>query len=77
VIYNRTTTENKAQYFRTAEELTELLRRVTTADWQAQRAVMKAIAERRYRWKLIADKYVEAMCDAATARETVVAREES
>lgn len=77
VIYNRATTEDKAYYFQSAAGLKELLGRVPAADWEAKRPVMKAIAERRYRWELIADKYAEAMCNAAPVRETVVVREES
>jgi glycosyltransferase involved in cell wall biosynthesis len=75
VIYNRTTTENKAQYFRTAEELKDLLWRVTIEDWQAQRAVMKAIAERRYRWKLIAEKYADTLCAREPVKQVFVAGE--
>jgi len=77
VIYNRATTEDKAYYFQSADGLKELLGRVPAADWEAKRPVMKAIAERRYRWKLIADKYAEAMCSPAPIRETVVVREGS
>jgi glycosyltransferase involved in cell wall biosynthesis len=62
VIYNRATTEDKAYYFRSADELKELIRQVSAADWGARRLVMKGIAERRYRWKVIAGKYAEMIC---------------
>ena len=57
VIYNRATTEGAAKYFRDAAELAELLNCVPPTEWEAQRATMKAIAVRRYRWSIIADKY--------------------
>lgn len=59
VIYNRATTEGAARYFRNAAELTELLSRVSPAECECQRAAMKEIAVRRYRWSIIADKYAE------------------
>ncbi len=57
VVYNRSTTEGAAQYFRNAAELAELLNRVPQAEWESQRPTMKEIAVRRYKWSLIADKY--------------------
>lgn len=57
VVYNRETTENKACYFKTAEELTELVCRKTIDG-----AAMKEIAMRRYTWKHIAGQY-EALYD--------------
>jgi glycosyltransferase involved in cell wall biosynthesis len=57
VIYNRATTEEAARYFKTADALTDLLNRVSQAEWEMQRAVLKEIAVRRYRWSLIAAKY--------------------
>jgi len=66
VIYNRTTTEDKAYYFRNAEELKELISQVSAADWEACRLTMKAIAERRYRWRVIADKYAETICSSGS-----------
>jgi glycosyltransferase involved in cell wall biosynthesis len=61
VIYNRATTEHAAQYFRNASELAALLNRVAPSEWESQRATMKAIATRRYRWNLIADKYAQVL----------------
>lgn len=55
VVYNRETTENRADYFRTAEELSGLLK---NEEWMAGKGeAMLAIAERRYRWKTIARQY--------------------
>jgi glycosyltransferase involved in cell wall biosynthesis len=61
VIYNRATTEEAARYFRTADELADLLNRVLPAEWEMQRAVLKEIAVRRYRWSTIAAKYAEVL----------------
>lgn len=52
VVYNRETTGNKACYFKTADELTELLNRNTPDG-----TPMKEIAMRRYTWKYIAEQY--------------------
>lgn len=52
VVYNRETTENKAAYFKTTEDLTKLL-----YDTPKEGSIMKEIAQRRYTWKHIADQY--------------------
>lgn len=53
VVYNRETTENKAYYFRTSDDIINLLRR-DDLDGSA----MIKIAENNYTWKNIAAKYV-------------------
>lgn len=57
VSYNRTTTENKAFFFRTADELIHHIQRTSVAQLKQQAAVLKAIAYRRYTWAVIAQKY--------------------
>ena len=57
VSYNRTTTENKAYYFRTAEDITRIIQHTKLAELKANSARMKEIANRRYTWKVIASKY--------------------
>lgn len=57
VIYNRATTEDKCLYFKTADELSSLISTTPAQVWDNQRPVMREIAERRYRWSLIAEKY--------------------
>lgn len=52
VVYNRETTEGKAYYFRTPEELIGISRR---DDLQGD--IMKKIAGERYTWKKIAEQY--------------------
>ncbi|RZL40904.1 MAG: DUF1972 domain-containing protein [Pedobacter sp.] len=64
VSYNKTTTEGKALYFANAEELISLIETKKLADLKDIALQMKSIANRRYNWKLIANKY-EYMIKAA------------
>jgi len=57
VSYNRVTTENKALYFKTHQDLTGLIERVNVSDLKILGKTMKSIADRRYTWKLIVEKY--------------------
>ena len=59
VIFNHATSENKALYFKDAEELATLIQTTPMDTWTAQGAAMKEIANRRYTWSLIAAKYAE------------------
>jgi len=61
VVYNRATTEGAAKYFRSSAELSELLDRNSRGGWGNQRHVMKEIADRRYRWSVIAEKYAQVL----------------
>ncbi|HUH33988.1 MAG TPA: DUF1972 domain-containing protein [Daejeonella sp.] len=61
VDYNRETTENQALYFNDSDELTKVLNeyekgRVNTGLYRER---MKEIAERRYFWDLIVEKYAK------------------
>jgi glycosyltransferase involved in cell wall biosynthesis len=58
VSYNITTTENKAWYFSTADEMENMLAGLTAAGLVENGNEMKEIADRRYTWKIIADKYL-------------------
>lgn len=53
VVYNRETTENKAYYFKTKEDILKLLRGDLIVDGES----MKVIAQRRYCWRYIAQQY--------------------
>lgn len=55
VVYNRETTENKANYFSSVEDLLELLNSDTL--FQENANAMLEIAQRRYRWQFIAKQY--------------------
>ena len=57
VSYNKTTTEHKAWYFSSVEELMQLVTGASPADLRLKAAQMKEIADRRYTWAVIARKY--------------------
>ena len=57
VSYNKTTTEGKALYFTKAEDLADIIQNVKIEKLKTLAATMKEIANRRYTWKVIADKY--------------------
>ncbi|MBB1194030.1 glycosyl transferase [Flavobacterium sp. SOK18b] len=57
VSYNNTTTENKAIYFSTSDELLELLNTVSATTLENLRKEMKSIAMRRYTWSTISRQY--------------------
>ena len=57
VSYNRTTTEGKAYYFDSQAELEALLATTSPEEWPAVGQRMREIADRRYRWEVIAIKY--------------------
>lgn len=55
VVYNRESTENKASYFKTAEQLVNILN--GPVDAYANGQDMLEIAQRRYTWQTIARQY--------------------
>ncbi|MCG8310078.1 MAG: DUF1972 domain-containing protein [Cytophagales bacterium] len=57
VSYNKTTTENKALYFKNAEELISIIRTVKLETLREHAGKMKEVAERRYTWREISEKY--------------------
>jgi glycosyltransferase involved in cell wall biosynthesis len=57
VSYNRKTTEDKAHYFRSAAELQQLVETLPLHALMQQAAMMRRIAERRYTWAVVADRY--------------------
>lgn len=57
VAYNRATTENSVKYFRNVATLAGLIIQVDQAEWDAQRPVVRSIAQRRYAWKRIVEEY--------------------
>jgi glycosyltransferase involved in cell wall biosynthesis len=59
--YNRYTTENKAEYFKTADQLHSMLGYLNSQQLQHLSIVMKEISLKRYRWEVIANKYYEAI----------------
>lgn len=61
VSYNKTTTEGKAFYFGSAEELKRRITEPSVIDFKNNAARMKEVANRRYTWKVIAHKYAHLM----------------
>lgn len=57
VSYNRTTTEDKAIYFKTEEDLIAKLLNTDINTLKSLGIEMKSIAERRYIWSLVTNKY--------------------
>ncbi len=57
VSYNRTTTENKAYYFKNADDILRIIEGTRLPEFKQLGDKMKEIANRRYTWKVVADKY--------------------
>jgi glycosyltransferase involved in cell wall biosynthesis len=69
VSYNRTTTENKAAYFKGVEDIEEYVASKSMHDLKANAIVMKNIANRRYKWAIIAQKYDALILEALAVGE--------
>jgi glycosyltransferase involved in cell wall biosynthesis len=57
VSYNKATTEGKAAYFNSVEEIRKFVRETFLDQLKRNGRLMKAIAEKRYTWRLIAGQY--------------------
>lgn len=57
--FNRETTENKALYFKDSESLRSIVDSIEEFNLSRVATDMKAIADRRYTWKRIADCYAK------------------
>jgi len=57
VSYNRTTTDHKAFYFETGEDIQQIIKTTKLADFKKQGRLMKTIADNRYTWKIVCAKY--------------------
>ena len=55
-VYNRESTENKAYYFKSVDELKSIVT-TTSSDFQENARNMAEIANRRYKWETIAKQY--------------------
>jgi glycosyltransferase involved in cell wall biosynthesis len=64
VSYNKTTTENKALYFLDAEDLRQIIQKISVSRLKEIGKEMKSIANRRYTWKVIAHKYAALIYEA-------------
>jgi glycosyltransferase involved in cell wall biosynthesis len=72
VSYNRTTTENKSLYFKSSDDLIHLIKSSNVSQLKKQGKLMKAIAKRRYTWKIIAHKYQYLFYEAMVAKSKSV-----
>jgi len=68
VSYNKTTTESKAIYFDTTEDLVAILEKMNPEVAHQLKLTMKSIANRRYTWELIAKKYKQLFEEAITVK---------
>lgn len=57
--YNRYTTEDKTYYFKDENHLSSLIRNLSRDEKQKISMLLKEIADKRYRWEIIANKYAE------------------
>ena len=55
--YNRSTTENKALFFKNADELKSLIEKTDAQTAASVGADMLEIAQRRYTWRIVAQQY--------------------
>ncbi len=69
VTYNRTTTEDKAVYFGSVDELNQFIRNVNESRLNNIAGNMKSIAFRRYRWDVICQKYEALFKEVISANE--------
>ncbi len=65
VTYNIKTTENQARYFQSPAALMQQVRNITSEERNELGQKMKAIADGRYRWHMIAGKYRQEIETAA------------
>jgi len=74
VSYNKATTEQKAFYFKNKEQLTHLIQTTKNSAFKNMAQEMKTIADRRYTWKAIAQKYYNLIIsfDYAYKKNTVI-----
>lgn len=59
VPYNRATTFDQAKYFKSSEDLIELISNIDSIDLKELGKTMKEIAEENYTWKYIASEYAK------------------
>lgn len=77
VSYNRETTENKALYFSDTQELIHNLKTFNPNLKESNATAMKEIAERRYRWEVVASKYYHCLTRAVNKQAIPIKTKES
>ena len=68
ISYNKTTTEGKAIYFKTEEDLIHLVKNIKKDALNSLGQTMKSIAKRRYIWSLVTDKYRSLLIESLTLK---------
>jgi len=68
IIYNKITTENQAAYFESEATLAELIEKLDKLNLEQMSSQLSAVANRRYLWSVIANKY-SALVTGATIME--------
>lgn len=66
VSYNKTTTENKASYFSTSSEIETFVKHMSLEKLRDNAISMLEIANRRYKWSIIAQKYEDLILESLT-----------
>ncbi len=64
VSYNKTTTEGKAHYFKKSDDIISFMKTNYMENLKRNALVMQEIADRRYKWNIIAQKYDELLVEA-------------
>lgn len=59
VSYNRATTEDRAFYFSDVESLKKIIEHNEVIHYKGNRLIMKIVADERYTWDVIAEKYAK------------------
>lgn len=69
VSYNRTTTEDKAVYFKTEDDLISRILNLDKTDLTPLGQTMESIAKRRYKWDLVTDKYRSLIAESQSIKQ--------
>lgn len=72
VSYNRATTEDRAFYFSDVESLKKIVEKNEVSHYKGNRLIMKIVADERYTWDVIAEKYGK-LIDEISSDEAVSA----
>lgn len=69
IVYNNVTTENKALGFKTSEDLCQLIENIDSFDLNKVSSDLVEVANRRYLWSVIAEKYSDLILGTSTLKE--------
>ncbi|MFK8004909.1 MAG: DUF1972 domain-containing protein [Saprospiraceae bacterium] len=66
IVYNKVTTENQAIYFETSNELCQMIKDIDLLDLDKIPTNLSEVANRRYLWSVISDKYSNLVAGTST-----------